>query len=273
MRESYRLLAHKHGVTWSGRSYDPQDWGGADTVNRCLSAATAALYGITEAAVLAAGYAPAIGFLHSGKPQSFVYDIADLFKFDTVVPEAFRVAAAVEQGRGVLEGEPIGNPVAAVRRRCRDAFRRRNTLAQLIPAIEDVLAAGGLPVPPTPRRRCRSPSRLRRRPAMLVIVVENAPPRLRGRLAVWLLEVRAGVYVGAYGRRVREMLWGQVCAYIEDGNGVIAWQSPNDAGFEFDTCGRNRRVPVDLDGLRLVAFTEEPKVTPPAARPEVRGRR
>ena len=39
---------------------------------------------------------------------------------------------------------------------------------------------------------------------MMVIVVENAPPRLRGRLAVWLLEIRAGVYVGRYSRRVRE---------------------------------------------------------------------
>lgn len=92
---------------------------------------------------------------------------------------------------------------------------------------------------------------------MLVIVVENAPPRLRGRLAVWLLEVRAGVYVGAYGRRVREIIWGQVCAYIDDGNAVIAWSAPVEAGFEFDTCGRNRRVPVDLDGFRLVSFGPE----------------
>lgn len=105
---------------------------------------------------------------------------------------------------------------------------------------------------------------------MLVIVVENAPPRLRGRLAVWLLEVRAGVYVGTYGRRVREMLWAQVCAYIEDGNGVIAWAAPNDAGFAFDTCGRNRRVPVDLDGFRLVAFTGEPETAPPLPRPDGR---
>ncbi len=91
----------------------------------------------------------------------------------------------------------------------------------------------------------------------MVIVVENAPPRLRGRLAVWLLEVRAGVYLGNYSRRVREMVWGQVCAYIEDGNAVIAWAAPNDAGFEFDTCGPNRRVPTDLDGLRLVRFGAE----------------
>jgi CRISPR-associated protein Cas2 len=100
---------------------------------------------------------------------------------------------------------------------------------------------------------------------MMVIVVENAPPRLRGRLAVWLLEVRAGVYLGKYSRRVREMIWGQVCAYIEGGNAVIAWTAPNDAGFQFDTCGLNRRVPTDLDGLRLVKFVAE------AALPSVPG--
>jgi len=91
----------------------------------------------------------------------------------------------------------------------------------------------------------------------MVIVVENAPPRLRGRLAVWLLEVRAGVYVGNYGRRVREMIWAQVQAYIEEGNAVIAWASPHEAGFQFDTCGANRRVPVDFDGFRLVSFGPE----------------
>jgi CRISPR-associated protein Cas2 len=89
---------------------------------------------------------------------------------------------------------------------------------------------------------------------MMVIVVEAAPARLRGRLAVWLVEVRAGVYVGTYGRKVREMIWGQVQAYIEDGNAVIAWSAPEDAGFAIDTCGLNRRVPVDFDGLRLVQF-------------------
>jgi CRISPR-associated protein Cas2 len=98
---------------------------------------------------------------------------------------------------------------------------------------------------------------------MLVVIVEDAPPRLRGRLAVWLLEVRAGVYVGNYGQRVREMIWGQVCAYIEGGNAVIAWAAPNDAGFAFDTCGKNRRIPVDLDGFRLVAMMPEAQTTFP----------
>lgn len=153
VRETYKLLAQRHGVRWEGRQYDPQEWSSADVVNRCLSAATAALYGVTEAAVLAAGYAPAIGFLHTGKPQSFVYDIADILKFETVVPEAFRVAAAVQQGKP-LEGRPMGplvtDPVAETRRRCRDAFRRTNVLARLIPLIEDVLVAGGLPMPEAP---------------------------------------------------------------------------------------------------------------------------
>ncbi|MDR1423370.1 MAG: type I-E CRISPR-associated endoribonuclease Cas2 [Azoarcus sp.] len=94
---------------------------------------------------------------------------------------------------------------------------------------------------------------------MQVIVVENAPPRLRGRLAVWLLEIRAGVYVGNYSRKVREHIWRQVEAGIEDGNAVMAWRSNNEAGFEFLTLGANRRMPVDWDGVRLVSF--HPKAT------------
>ncbi len=88
----------------------------------------------------------------------------------------------------------------------------------------------------------------------MVVVVENAPPRLRGRLAVWLLEIRAGVYLGNYSRRTREMIWEEVTAAIGDGNAVIAWTAPNDAGFAFDTCGANRRIPVDFDGFDLVSF-------------------
>jgi CRISP-associated protein Cas1 len=149
VREMYKGLAARYGIAWRGRDYDPTDWGAGDTVNRCLSAATASLYGITEAAVLASGYAPAIGFLHTGKPQSFVYDIADLYKFETVVPVAFRVAGAVQASRP-LDGCPITDPVGEVRRRCRDSFRRSQILTRLIPAIEDVLAAGGLPVPEAP---------------------------------------------------------------------------------------------------------------------------
>jgi len=138
VRRTYALLAAQHGIVWKGRKYDVKDWEAGDVVNRCLSAATACLYGVTEAAVLAAGYAPAIGFLHTGKPLSFVYDIADLHKFETVVPTAFEVAAKSPR-----------DPDRIVRHKCRDVFRRAGTLAKLIPLMEEVLAAGEI-APPEP---------------------------------------------------------------------------------------------------------------------------
>ena len=92
---------------------------------------------------------------------------------------------------------------------------------------------------------------------MLVIVVENVPPRLRGRLAVWLVEVRAGVYVGDLSTRVREMIWRQVAEGIEEGNAVLTWSTNTESGFDFLTLGKNRRMPVELDGLKLVAGMRE----------------
>ena len=90
--------------------------------------------------------------------------------------------------------------------------------------------------------------------SMVVIVTENVPPRLRGRLAIWLLEVRAGVYIGDVSKRIREMLWEQITVLSETGNVVMAWATNSESGFEFQTYGENRRIPVDLDGLRLVSF-------------------
>lgn len=139
VREIYKLLAKQYGVEWRARNYDRQQWDAADVPNRCLSAATSCLYGITEAAVLAAGYAPAVGFIHTGKPLSFVYDIADLFKFDTVVPVAFRLAAKSPR-----------QPEREVRLACRDIFRSTRLLEKIIPTIEDVLSAGGVAPPEAP---------------------------------------------------------------------------------------------------------------------------
>ncbi|MFZ5799237.1 MAG: type I-E CRISPR-associated endoribonuclease Cas2e [Thermodesulfobacteriota bacterium] len=93
---------------------------------------------------------------------------------------------------------------------------------------------------------------------MMVIVVENVPPRLRGRLAVWLLEIRAGVYVGKYSRRVREMIWKQVEKGIGEGNAVLAWSTNTESGFDFQTLGANRRIPVEMEGVKLVSFLPEP---------------
>ena len=96
---------------------------------------------------------------------------------------------------------------------------------------------------------------------MLVIVVENAPPRLRGRLGLWLIEVRAGVYVGKVSRRVREMIWQNLEKGIDDGNAVMAWQTNTESGFDFLTLGTNRRIPVEMDGIKFVSFLPEQSLT------------
>lgn len=139
VRATYKMFAQQYGVEWYGRRYDIKDWEKGDVINQCLSAATSCLYGVTEAAILAAGYAPAIGFLHSGKPLSFVYDIADLIKFDTVIPVAFKIAASHPH-----------SPDRQVRIACREIFRTSKTLKVLIPLIEEVLAAGEIQPPPPP---------------------------------------------------------------------------------------------------------------------------
>ena len=90
-----------------------------------------------------------------------------------------------------------------------------------------------------------------------MVVTEAVPPRLRGRLAVWLLEVRAGVYVGELSRKIREMIWEQITALAENGNVVMVWATNTESGFDFITYGENRRMPVDVEGLRLVRFLPE----------------
>ena len=133
----FELLAQRHGVSWNRRAYDIGDWDVADTP----ISGDSCLHGLSEAAVLAAGYAPAVGFLHSGRPLSFVYDVADLFKFETVGPAAFEIAG--EAAKGKLEE----SPERAVRRACRDAFRKSTLLERIIPTIEDVLSAAGIARP------------------------------------------------------------------------------------------------------------------------------
>lgn len=97
---------------------------------------------------------------------------------------------------------------------------------------------------------------------MMVIVLENTPPRLRGRLAIWLLEIRAGVYVGNYSGKVRNFIWEQVEQGLGEGNAVMAWRTSSEAGFDFVTAGANRRIPVDLGGAQLVSFLPVPKDSP-----------
>jgi len=96
---------------------------------------------------------------------------------------------------------------------------------------------------------------------MLMIATNNAPPRLRGRLAVWLIEMRAGVYAGNYSAKLRERIWQLVVDEIGEGDAVMAWatggRDGTEAGFDFETIGANRRMPVDFDGMKLVAFSPD----------------
>lgn len=97
---------------------------------------------------------------------------------------------------------------------------------------------------------------------MIVVVLENAPPRLRGRLSLWLAEIRAGVYVGVYSARTRERIWDEILGLLEEGSAVMAWSAATDSGFAFETAGPNRRESIDLDGLTLVRFAALPAVQP-----------
>ena len=132
VREAYARASRETGVSWEGRSYKRSDWSQADPVNRALSTANSCLYGICHAAIVAAGYSPALGFVHTGKQLSFVYDVADLYKTETSMPAAFVAAAA---GLPSLE--------TTVRRVCRDLFQQEHLLDRIIPDIEWVLEDAG----------------------------------------------------------------------------------------------------------------------------------
>lgn len=128
VREAYAKAARETGVPWSGRSYRRDKWTDADPVNRALSAANSCLYGICHAAISSAGFSPALGFIHTGKMLSFVYDVADLYKAEITIPAAFRAAAEEKDG---LERR--------VRISCRDLFLSTRLLERIIPDIQKAL--------------------------------------------------------------------------------------------------------------------------------------
>ncbi|MGE4002844.1 MAG: type I-E CRISPR-associated endonuclease Cas1e [Planctomycetaceae bacterium] len=128
VRSAYQKYAAEFGLTWSGRNFDPQSWNRGDPLNRALSAASACLNGIIHAGVVSAGYSTALGFVHTGKMLSFVYDVADLYKIDEIVPLVFRTVSESDQ-----------NVERRVRLACRDMFRRTRFLERLLPDIREVL--------------------------------------------------------------------------------------------------------------------------------------
>lgn len=130
VRRAYEENAQRYGVPWEGRNYNQGDWFAASAVNRCLSAANACLYGLCHAAIVSAGYSAALGFIHTGKMLSFVYDVADLYKTETTVPLAFQTAANVEKD---LE--------RVVRTECRRIFHEARLMDRILPDIAEVLGA------------------------------------------------------------------------------------------------------------------------------------
>ncbi len=128
VREAYARASRKYGVPWHGRRYDRNNWRSGDPVNRSLSAANALLNGLCHAAIVSGGYSPGLGFIHTGKQLSFVYDIADLYKADITIPIAF---VTVAQSTEKVESR--------VRAACRQKFKEEKLLKRILPDIHTLL--------------------------------------------------------------------------------------------------------------------------------------
>lgn len=129
MRTAYAHMSRRFGVKWNGRNYDRDDWNLSDPVNRALSAANALLNGLCHAAIASGGYSASLGFVHTGKQLSFVYDIADLYKTEITIPAAFETASG---GSERIE--------ARVRELCRTRFREAHLLERILPDIDKLLS-------------------------------------------------------------------------------------------------------------------------------------
>jgi len=128
VRTAYSRLSKETGVEWKGRSYKRENWDDADAINRALSIANACLYGVCQAAINSVGYSSALGFIHTGKPLSFIHDVADLYKAETTIPAAFEAVA-----------ETYFDLDSVVRRKCREKFSQHRLMQRLIHDVDQVL--------------------------------------------------------------------------------------------------------------------------------------
>ena len=135
VRRAYKAASEKYGVQWHGRIYDRANWGGSDPINRALSAANATLNSVCHAAIVSGGYSTAIGFVHTGKQLSFVYDVADLYKADITIPIAFSIVA-----------ESNENIERRTRMACREKFREMKLLDRILPDIDTILEIKDEPI-------------------------------------------------------------------------------------------------------------------------------
>jgi CRISP-associated protein Cas1 len=130
VRRAYSEASAKYGVKWNGRNYDQDDWAKGDPINRALSAANACIYGVCHAGIVSAGYSAGLGFVHTGKMLSFVYDVADLYKSETTIPVAFKVTAEHAHQKELER---------YVRIECRKTFHEFKLMERLLPDIAEVL--------------------------------------------------------------------------------------------------------------------------------------
>lgn len=128
MRKVYAQASKTYGVRWEGRRYERGNWNKADAINRALSTANALLNSICHAAIVSGGYSTALGFIHTGKQLSFVYDIADIYKAEITIPLAFEITAKFPD-----------KPEPQVREACRNKFRESKFLRRILPEIDTLL--------------------------------------------------------------------------------------------------------------------------------------
>ncbi|WP_245797385.1 type I-E CRISPR-associated endonuclease Cas1e [Mangrovactinospora gilvigrisea] len=128
VRECYAKEATRTGVAWRGRRYTPGDFASSDAPNQAVTAAAQCMYGVAQAVTAALGCAPGLGFVHSGHIQSFVLDIADLYKTEIAIPVAFEVAAEDEIDVG-----------PRTRRALRDVINKRKLLDRCVTDIQSLL--------------------------------------------------------------------------------------------------------------------------------------
>ncbi|MHB1504466.1 MAG: type I-E CRISPR-associated endonuclease Cas1e [Acidimicrobiales bacterium] len=130
VRRGYQEASKGTGIPWTGRSYERDKWSAADPVNRGLSAANACLYGLCHAGIVSLGCSPGLGFVHTGKQLSFVYDLADLYKTDVTIPIAFQAAA---------EGDEHID--RRVRLACRQTFHESQLLGRIVDDLHRLFAS------------------------------------------------------------------------------------------------------------------------------------
>lgn len=128
VRSIYQNLAKRYNVPWKGRDYDRKNWESSDLANRAISAGNACLSGLCEAVVLAIGYSPTVGFIHTGQVLSFIYDIADLYKMDISVPLAFELA-----------GKHTPDIETKIRHLLRDYFKEKQLVERIARDVDSVL--------------------------------------------------------------------------------------------------------------------------------------